>query len=260
MSNMLPSECQALLAYKRCCVLLPTYNNAGTLLRVINEVLDYCVDVLVVNDGSTDETAAVLEGLGDRIRSLSYAPNAGKGVALKKGFELALELGFEYAITIDSDGQHYPKDLPVFARELELHPSSLVIGARRRMTRENNVPKKSNFGNALSTFWYRYETGIRLTDTQSGYRLYPIAALKKVRTRTRRYDFELEILIKAAWADVPVRSVDIDVYYPPPEERISHFRPFADFMRITWLNIRFATLATLYYIPRRWWRSLKKKT
>lgn len=253
------NQCRETLRQYRCCVLIPTYNNDGTLAEVIRGVQEYADDIVVVNDGSTDRTSEILSGISG-ILILSYSPNAGKGMALRRGFEFALEKGFQYAITIDSDGQHYPKDLPVFAEQLTMHPKAIVIGARRRMTKENNVPAKSNFGNALSTFWFRYETGIRLTDTQSGYRLYPIAAIRDLRYSTRRYDFELEVMVRAAWMDIPVISVPVDVYYPPAEERVSHFKPFRDFMRITLLNIRFATLATFFYIPRRWWRALKKKT
>lgn len=252
------TECRQRLSAAKCCVLIPTYNNAGTLGAVVREVLEYADDVLVVNDGSTDNTAEILAQISN-IQVLSYLPNAGKGMALRRGFEFARQKGYTHAITIDSDGQHYPKDIPAFVPLLELHPNAIVVGARQRMNKENNVPKKSNFGNALSTFWLRYETGYRLPDTQSGFRLYPLLPLQNIRFGTSRYDFEIEVMVKAAWREVELLSVPIDVYYPPAEERVSHFKPFQDFMRITWLNIKFATLATFFYIPRRWIRSLKKK-
>ena len=112
------------------CVLIPTYNNAGTLRDVVSNVLNYSSDVIVVNDGSTDSTGQILESFGDTITVVDYKDNKGKGTALKRGFRKALELGYEYAITIDSDGQHYPEDLPEFIKAIAENEGSIVIGER----------------------------------------------------------------------------------------------------------------------------------
>ncbi|MCK4407859.1 MAG: glycosyltransferase family 2 protein, partial [Bacteroidales bacterium] len=100
-------------ADKNCCVIIPTYNNCKTLDNVITGVLKFTDNIIIVNDGSTDETESILEKYKNLL-ILCYPENKGKGYALRKGFESALEKGFNYAITIDSDGQHSPDDIPVF--------------------------------------------------------------------------------------------------------------------------------------------------
>lgn len=98
----------------RLCVIIPTYNNAGTIRQVISAVAGYCQDVIVVNDGSTDDTATILDCLPTPITLVSCPKNKGKGHALVKGFLKAKEMGFTHAITIDADGQHYPDDIPFY--------------------------------------------------------------------------------------------------------------------------------------------------
>ena len=231
----------------KCCVIIPTYNNAGTLEHVVRDVLKYCPDVYVVNDGSTDNTASILSSIQE-IKVLTFERNRGKGTAMRKAFEIARESGFQYAITLDSDGQHFAKDLHVFLDKLPEAPNSILIGARNMQ--QENVPGTSSFGNKFSNFWFRFETGIEVPDTQSGYRLYPIASLAKVFLFTWRYEFEVEVLVKAAWNGIGVSTVPIDVYYPPKEERITHFRKGPDFTRISVLNTYLVTLALLWYKPK----------
>lgn len=236
-----------------CIVVMPTYNNAGTLARVIGDVLQYAEDVLVVNDGSTDATQSILEQI-DGIRIHSYAENRGKGHALKCGLKLAYEWGFRYALTIDSDGQHYADDIPAFIERIEQVPDSLLIGARNLTA--DNMPSKNTFANRFSNFWYRVETGQRLEDTQSGFRLYPLRKLQNIRFLTTRYEFEVEIIVRAAWRGVRVENLPIKVYYPPQEERVSHFRPLRDFTRISILNTVLVLYALLFYYPWRFLRAL----
>lgn len=119
--KMTAFECKERLRNLRCCVVMPTYNNAGTLRDVISEVLEYCSEVIVVNDGSTDATAQIISSFGERIRSLSQERNQGKGIALQCGMAYAVRLGYKYAITIDSDGQHYPSDLPILQKPLKMN-------------------------------------------------------------------------------------------------------------------------------------------
>ena len=221
------------MAALKCAVVIPTYNNAGTIAQVIADVKAYTNDVIVVNDGSTDATAEILASISD-IRVIDYPKNQGKGYALRLALNQAYEWGFRYAITIDSDGQHYADDIPTFINRIEEAPESLLIGARN-LTAEN-MPSKNTFANKFSNFWYHIETGQELSDTQSGYRLYPLEKLHHIRLITRRYEFEVEIIVRAAWRGVNVENVPIKVYYPPVEERVSHFRPLQDFTRISLLN------------------------
>lgn len=239
-----------------CIVVIPTYNNAGTIARVIADVQQYADDILVVNDGSTDDTRAILERV-EGIRIHSYDENRGKGHALKCGLKLAYEWGFRYAITIDSDGQHYADDIPRFIERIEEVPDSLLIGARNLAA--DNMPSKNTFANRFSNFWYRVETGERLEDTQSGFRLYPLRKLQHIRFITSRYEFEVEIIVRAAWRGVRVENIPIKVYYPPQEERVSHFCPLRDFTRISLLNTVLVLYALLFYYPWRFLRSLTRE-
>jgi len=228
------------------CVIIPTYNNATTIEQVIQGVLTYTTDIIVVVDGSTDNTNEILVKFKD-IDVVSYPENVGKGWAIRKGFEKASTLGFDYAITIDSDGQHYPDDLPVFIDALKQHPDSVIIGSRNIMA--DGMPSKNTFANKFSNFWFWAETNIKLPDTQSGFRLYPIKLYKKTKFFTRKYEFEIEVLVRSAWSNIKVIPIPIRVYYPPEEERITHFRPMPDFTRISILNTILVLITFLYIIP-----------
>ncbi|MDL2213000.1 DUF2062 domain-containing protein [Bacteroides sp. OttesenSCG-928-D19] len=237
-------------------VIMPTYNNASTLGDVLNEVCSYASDVLVVNDGSTDNTSHVLSAFG-HIQVITHPTNKGKGVALKNGLSQARQQGFRYAITIDSDGQHFASDIPLFIKEIEENPDTLLVGARNLQA--DNMPGKNTFANKFSNFWFKLETGIKLADTQSGYRLYPLQKMGTMKYYTARYEFELEAIVFAAWKGINVKNIDIHVYYPPEEERVSHFRPFRDFTRISILNTFLVLVAFLWIWPRNFFRQLTRK-
>jgi glycosyltransferase involved in cell wall biosynthesis len=238
------------------CVLLPTYNNATTLGQVIEGVAQFTRHIVVVNDGSTDNTAEILAQY-DFLQVVGYPQNVGKGWALRQGLQYAAEKGYEYAITIDSDGQHYPEDLPAFLDKLAETPCSVIIGARNM--EQASVPGKSSFGHKFSNFWFWVETGIKAPDTQSGYRLYPVQRLRNMRFFTTKYEFEIEVIVRAAWAGIPVTFVPVKVYYAPKETRVSHFRPFRDFSRVSVLNTVLVFITFLYIKPRDFIRGLLKK-
>jgi len=237
----------------KACVIIPTYNNAATLAKVIIDVLNHVADIIVVNDGSTDNTVDIVTSFPS-IQLITYSKNVGKGWALRKAFKYAIEKGYDYAITIDSDGQHFAKDLPLFFEKVKEYPNAIIIGARNM--NQESVPGGSSFGNKFSNFWFKVETGKSSPDTQSGYRLYPLHALKNMHFITRKYEFEIEVLVRAAWKGVDVVSVPVTVYYAPKEERISHFRPFKDFFRISILNTVLVLIAFLYIKPRDFIRTL----
>jgi len=235
------------------CVVIPTYNNAATLLTVINDVLQYTTNVLVVNDGSTDDTPRLLQTFTN-IHIVSYTKNVGKGWALRQAFKAARKLGYDYVITIDSDGQHFASDLPLFVDKLEADGPAIIMGARNMQ--QESVPGKSSFGNKFSNFWFKVETGINCPDTQTGYRLYPIYLLDKMRFFTRKYEFEIEVLVRSAWKGIAVNSIPIKVYYAPKEERVSHFRPFKDFSRISVLNTVLVLITFFWIKPRNFFRKI----
>ncbi len=249
-------EVQNAISEKKICVLIPTYNNEKTLKRVINGVLNYTENIIVVNDGSTDSTKEILNEY-HQIDVINLPENKGKGNGLKIGFRKAKELGYNYAITIDSDGQHYPDDLPVFVEALLKEQDDVLLIGNRNMS-QDGIPKKSSFGNRFSNFWFWFETGIKLEDTQSGYRLYPLHKIPK-KYFTPKFEFEIEIIVRTAWRHIPVKNVPIKVLYDPAE-RVSHFRPFKDFTRISILNTILVTITLLYIIPRNFVNNFKKKS
>lgn len=235
-------------------VIIPTYNNAGTLAKVIEDVRFYATDIMVVNDGCTDATAGILSGLKG-LHIITHPTNKGKGTALKHGLCEAKKQGYRYAITIDSDGQHFASDIPRFIEAIEQEPDTLFVGARNLTA--DNMPGKNSFANKFSNFWFTLETGLKLQDTQSGYRLYPLRRMNVERWYyTAKYEFELEAIVFAAWGGTTVKNIPIHVYYPPEGERVSHFRPFQDFTRISILNTVLVLITLLWIVPRNFCRKL----
>ena len=234
------------LSQRRICVVIPTFNNVGTISDVVSRTLLQCKDVIVVNDGSTDGTTEVLRKTAG-ITLVENPQNKGKGAALKCGFRKAQEMGFTYAITLDADGQHFPEDIPLLLEGNFHHPGSIIIGKRKLEGVERSGGSK--FANAFSNFWFCVHTLHYLPDTQSGFRLYPLHKLHLLPLLTSRYEAELELLVSSSWNGVKIVSVPINVYYPPREERVSHFRPAKDFTRIFVLNTFLCILALVWGYP-----------
>jgi len=250
------TEVQKAISEKNICVLVPTYNNEKTLRRVIGGILHYTNNIIIVNDGSTDSTPFILQDYPE-IRIIHLPENKGKGNALKTGFRVAEKIGYSYAITIDSDGQHYPDDIPVFVEALLKESQDVLLIGNRNMA-QDGIPKKSSFGNRFSNFWFWFETGIKLEDTQSGFRLYPLHKIPR-KYFTPKFEFEIEIIVRTAWRHVPVKNVPVKVLYDPAE-RVSHFRPFKDFTRISILNTILVAITLVYIIPRNFINNFKKKS
>ncbi len=229
------------------CVLIPAYNCEKTIKDVVKSVLQYTLDIIVVNDGSVDNTASILSSFGDSIILISYKDNKGKGYALKQGFNEANQRGYSYVLTLDSDGQHLAEDIKIFVDSISRHPDTLIVGARS--FDHPNMPHGNIFANRFSNFWFTLQTAHKLPDTQSGYRLYPLKRMGRMRPFTHRYEAELEILVRCAWRGIRIIAVPIQVHYPVKEERVSHFRPKRDFFRISLLNTLFCILAVVYGYP-----------
>lgn len=242
-----------LLRDRGICVVIPTYNNHASIQKVVEDTLCYCDDVIVVADGCTDGTMKILGHISG-ITLVAYPHNKGKGHALKVGFKKALDMGFAYAITLDADGQHYPKDILLFLEVNLQCPGSLIVGSRMMEGVERS--KGSNFANRFSNFWFWVQTGRYLEDTQTGYRLYPLHKLWGLSLLTSRYEAELELMVFASWHGVKLVSIPVSVFYPPREERVSHFRPGIDFARISLLNTVLCLLAVVYGLPLRLFQGL----
>ena len=224
------------------CAVIPTYNNAGTVADVVRGVLRQGLPVFVVDDGSDDGTAEKLEGLD--IQVLRHPRNLGKGRALRTGLEAARKAGFRFALTIDADGQHDPADIPALVAAAG--ERTLVVGSRNIAA--EGMSSGSTFANRFSNFWFTVQTGRKLPDTQTGFRVYPLEDLPSLRLLTARYEAELTLLVFSAWKNLRLVPVPVRVYYP--EDRVSHFRPFADFFRISVLNTVLCVAALVYGYPR----------
>lgn len=227
----------------KACVLIPCYNHADTLAHVLAEIGDV-LPVLVVDDGSEEPVAA--PSARDCVR---LPKNRGKAAALRAGFERARELGFTHAVTMDADTQHRAADLPAILEAAESHPEAIIVGVRD--FRALNAPRARIWTNEFSNFWFRVETGVRLGDTQCGFRCYPLGLMDKLRVHTGRYAYELETLVRAAWAGTELVPVPIGVRYTAETTRRSHFRPFRDMAHISWLNTRLVWQAWTLPLPLR---------
>lgn len=232
-------------------IIIPTYNNSSTLRGVIKGCRTYSFDIIVVNDGSTDDTLAVLKDFPN-IYIINFQRNRGKGAALLEGMRYAAHEGYNHAITIDSDGQHITQEIQILVDAAINEPDVLWVGSRRLISGE--IPAKNSFANKFSNFWFRIQTGIKMEDTQSGFRCYPLEQLKGMKFISGRYEFELEILIRYAWKYGKVKNIPVKVIYPRESERVSHFRPVRDFMRISLLNTVFTLIALLLYWPCRFFK------
>lgn len=215
-------------------VAVPLYNHSATVRDVVQRCLKQHQHVVVVDDGSSDDGAHNVADL--TVIVLSHEVNRGKGQAILTAADYARDHGFSHLITIDADAQHHPEDLPLFFAAIEAEPLAIYVGLRDFDSA--NVPNSSRFGRQFSNFWLRVETGCKLGDVQSGYRAYPVQVLDHLTFTDQRYSFEVEVLVKASWAGVPLYDVPIQVYYAPGCERISHFDKLRDNMRLAWLNNR----------------------
>jgi glycosyltransferase involved in cell wall biosynthesis len=207
---------------------VPAYQAAATIDAVVRGTRAVLPDVIVVDDGSTDDTGAIAARAGATV--LRQDPNAGKGAALVRAFSHLEARGFTHAVTLDADGQHYPDEIPVLLAASAVDPRAFVVGVRRKEGQE--ISAVARFGNWVADTLMEHIAGQALPDTQSGFRVYPLAATLALPTVGRRYDFETEVLFRAARRGLPLVGVPVRVYYPPIADRVSHFDPWRDTLRI----------------------------
>jgi glycosyltransferase involved in cell wall biosynthesis len=208
--------------------LIPAYGAAASVAGVVAGARGYLARVVVIDDGSADDTAARARAAGAEV--LRHAENAGKGAALATGLRALAEAGVARALTLDADGQHLPSEIPVLLGASDAAPQAIVVGVRRKTG--HTIARLNRFGNWIADRLLRLIAGRPLPDTQSGFRVYPVAETLALGVRGTRYDFETEVLLRAARRGVPLVGVPVDVHYPPVAERVSHFRPGMDTIRI----------------------------
>lgn len=218
----------------RLAALVPAYQAASTVGDVVRGTRGVVETVLVVDDGSTDATGEAARAAGATV--LRQQPNAGKGAALGRGFAHLRAAGFTHAVTLDADGQHYPEEIPLLVAAMVDDPQAIVVGVRRKEGQE--IAPIALFGNQVADWFMERLAGQALPDTQSGFRIYPLAETLALGAVGTRYDFETEILFRAARSGMRLHGVPVRVYYPPVAERVSHFDPWWDTARIICTVVR----------------------
>jgi glycosyltransferase involved in cell wall biosynthesis len=219
-------------------VVAPTFNNARTLGEILARLEVSGLAVFVVNDGSTDGTGDILadwQSGGEGRHVCVHPANRGKAAALHSGFEAADAAGFSHAVTIDTDGQLPPEDVPAMLAAAAACPAALVLGARDESARD--YPVRSRLGRRVSNLLVRWECGQRVLDSQCGLRVYPLALARAARCRAEYFGFETEIIVRAAWEGRPIISVPVRCRYFTASQRVSHFRPWRDSFRAVAMHL-----------------------
>jgi len=213
-------------------VVVPCFNNGRTVGSIIQRILEGGWSCVVVDDGSTDDTAGALDALqhpagGTRLEVLRHGHNRGKAAALATGFDHARQAGATHAITLDADGQHDPEQADTLWACAQAHPACVGLG-ERPVGPGSGAPWRSRIGRRVSNTLVRWQCGLRVADTQTGFRVYPLGLLGELSCRFSRYAFETEVLVRAARAGLGVVGVPIASRYMPGDERVSHFQPLRD--------------------------------
>ncbi|MCG8088216.1 MAG: glycosyltransferase family 2 protein [Candidatus Thiodiazotropha endolucinida] len=211
-------------------VVIPVYNESATIRDVAAAALQQTENVIIVDDGSSDDSQSQLEDLN--VHLLRHEQNQGKATALQSGFDQAIKLNAEMIITLDGDGQHNPAEIPQLISAAQANPNSIIIAAR--LKQRHNAPKLRLFANRFADFWVSWAAGYPVTDSQSGFRLYPFDLLRDVRLNTSKekgFVFESEIVIEAASHSFYSVSVPVESIYHVGR-RQSHYKPWTDTWRI----------------------------
>lgn len=224
-------------------VCVPTYNNPGTIAEVAGDLLaETELPLLIVDDGSEEHVAGKLSGEvfqkafeSGKLFLLRHEKNIGKGAALQSAIQWGLNKGLTHMLVMDGDAQHPPKEAKKMIDACCGHPWSLIMGVRA--LGGETVPELSRFGRKFSNFWVRFQTEFGVGDSQSGMRVYPLFFLQDKKFYSKKFDFEIEVLVRLIWSKVEIHEVKVDCYYPPEGQRVSHFNKFWDNARITTLNI-----------------------
>ena len=218
----------------RTCILIPAFNAEKTLGPVLGECCSHGMPVVVVDDGSTDNTASLL--LLQNITLLSHATNQGKGSALRTGFDWAMKHGFNCVVTLDADGQHDASAVPTLISAAEKGKFDLMIASRLTQFEEMSGLRK--FWNRFGVWCMRQRTGFDITDSQSGFRYYSSRLLRGINLNCSGYNMEMEILMKAWKNGYSIGSMPIAAKVADGRST-SHYRPFKDTWAICMTFLRY---------------------
>lgn len=210
-------------------VVIPVYNHEQHIGEVIRQALKLGLPLIVVDDGSTDNTPRIIRDIPG-FSVIRHPVNLGKGAALRTGFAATVEQDCDWAITIDGDGQHFPEDAASLLRAAGENRRLIVVGKREGMAGKN-VPWTSRLGRGFSNFWVWAAGGPLITDSQSGFRLYPLPEVLHLGVKATRYQFEVEVLVRAKQRGIETVEAPVRVVYQAKGERVSHFQPWRDFRR-----------------------------
>ena len=215
----------------RIAALVPALNCASSIAGVVADVHEHVVDVLVIDDGSADDTGALARAAGAEV--LRHPMRRGKGCALRSGLDWASKRGFTHVFTVDGDGQHLAGEMPALLEACGENPEAIVLGER---TREgHDISPMKLFGNRFANRWVEIASGRAFDDTQSGFRIYPVESTLALGGHASHYGYETEVIIRAVRAGVSVVCRPVKVYYPPAELRVSYYRPWIDTIRIIFI-------------------------
>lgn len=231
------------MKYDEVIAIVPTYNNDATIQAVVDDILEHNYKVIVIDDGYTNPVSNILKEDPNLI-IITHPQNMGKGEAILSGARKAKELGYEYFISLDGDGQHLASQINKIIDDCD-GEDQIIIGARDFDI--DNVPNGSKFGRWFSNFWASWDTSHKITDSLSGFRIYPISILD-LPIKTSRFDWEMEVIVRHAWAGKKIREVIIECYYPTAQERVTHFKKFEDTMAIVWVHVQM--------LPIKWLKSI----
>ena len=233
-------------------IIAPTFDNARTLARVLSGITQSGLPTIVVNDGCGDRSPSILQAWlqsGAERVVITHLENQGKAAALRDGFERALMMGFTHAVAIDTDGQLDPDEIPQLLRVARTYPEAVVVGCREADIA--GYPSVSRWGRRVSNLLIRMESGVRLSDSQCGFRVYPLKLIMMLRCTAARYGFESEVLTRAAWAGLAVEQLKVNCVYDVPEGRVSHFRVWRDSLASVRLHLWLLAVSLVPWPQRR---------
>ncbi len=212
----------------RICAVIPAFNESRSLGQVIREAAQYVEQIIVVDDGSADDTARVAAEAGAQVRR--HERNRGKGASLSDGLDWAAEQGFDAAISLDADGQHMPREIPRFRQAAS--DADMVIG--NRMTERRNMPFVRWNTNRFMSWLVSRLAGVRLYDSQCGFRLIKTSAWQSLEVKSCNFDFESEILVAAGRAGMRIVPVPISTVYAGEKSKIKPVTDTVRFFRMVW--------------------------